>query len=183
MTLLVLLYIIHGSFRGPSSTLSVALSVTPLPIPELPLELPRPPPTLVKPRIVSLFPPEPLLLRQHGQPSGFRPSRRLRRHYVAEQTDRTQVYDEMDSEDLPTMERRVFPHHDLDDASCKSMPWQHALFVTCNSFHEHDMTQGLDTNTTALVSDKGFWRLAWRQGREEPRSDEHNDMIILKTLQ
>ena len=111
----------------------------------------------------------------------------LRRHDLPEQTDRTQVYDGLDSEDLPDMERRVFPQHDLGDAACEAAPWQKNFYPNCNEFHATDLEQALlNHEQLSILSSRGSWRLAWQYYQDDAQHKERHSpehTIVIKTLQ
>jgi hypothetical protein len=115
--------------------------------------------------------------------------RSIRQVDIAEQTDRTQVYDRLDSEDLPEMERRVFPQHPYDDDCEPAADWQRTFHSICNDFHALDMIESMTASQNhrlKILSEKGFWRTAWVYkedgflGGSNPNRTEV-ESIVLKT--
>jgi len=90
-------------------------------------------------------------------------SPQLRRHGNNEEVDTTRFYDQGDSVDFPEMEVRKWPQHEFD-SDCEPMAnWQSDFHPVCNEIHAvADIRQSLVDEELSLLSDKGFWRHAWR---------------------
>lgn len=111
-------------------------------------------------------------------------SRTLQR-YPMEQSDPTQSYHFLDSQDLPDMERRIFPAHDLQDDRCiPSSKWQSMVFPTCNNVHALDLQASVTHHQQAFVlSNRGFWRTAWEYVEDTTlQNDDHQSSLVLKTF-
>jgi len=79
-----------------------------------------------------------------------------------ENIDNTRFYDQLDSADVPGMERRQWPQHDFDP-DCEPMAkWQSEFHPVCNEIHTvADVQQSLVDDDLSLLGN-GFWRHAWR---------------------
>lgn len=68
-----------------------------------------------------------------------------------------------DSRELPGMERRQWPRHEFDPNCEPSAKWQSSFYPVCNEIHAGaDLRQVLIDGDFSLLSNKGFWRHAWR---------------------
>lgn len=77
--------------------------------------------------------------------------------------DMTTLYDRGDSNDFPDMERRLWPGHEFDP-DCEPMArWQSEFHPVCNDIHAvADLKSSLVNGDVSLLSNRGFWRHAWR---------------------
>lgn len=91
--------------------------------------------------------------------------------------DPTRFYSIKDSSDLPGMERRKFPSHDIDPHCKPVSPWQSRSFPVCNELHADDMKGGLLNNEISLLSSQGSWRIAWRK-----EAHPFNSTLVWKTF-
>ena len=84
--------------------------------------------------------------------------------------DLTRYYPQIDSADEEYhMERKEWPRHDFDPDNCRPMhEWQSTSFPVCNTIHETNLGDGMVDNDFDLISNKGFWRHAWKT----------NDLVI-----
>jgi len=111
-------------------------------------------------------------------------SRTLQR-YPIDTSDMTQSYSYLDSQDLPDIERRVFPHHDLDNEHCVPMAdWQSMIFPTCNGVHELDMESSVQSKQALILSNRGFWRTAWEyvENMTVKNTSQYEFSMVLKTF-
>jgi hypothetical protein len=75
------------------------------------------------------------------------------RTFRAMPTDVTQLYDDVDSEDYAETMEKMEKH-------CR--PSQYQPHPTCNNVHSIDLANDLlPSNTTFILSTKGFWRYTW----------------------
>lgn len=90
--------------------------------------------------------------------------------------DVTRFYHEQDSsQDFPQMERRTWPHHNLDPEHCLPMAsWQAKFHPLCNEIHATDFHNALLKENFSVISRSGFWRDTWRL-------DENNDSNNMTT--
>lgn len=80
-----------------------------------------------------------------------------------EDLDPTRLYPVGNSEDFPTMERRLWPEHEFDRHCQPSAQWQSTFHPVCNDIHTVvNLHQGLIQQDVTLLSGKGFWRHAWK---------------------
>jgi hypothetical protein len=95
----------------------------------------------------------------------------------AHDDDVTRFYPTVDSQDT-SMERRIWPQHELDPHCEPIADWQTTFYPICNELHGTDMTDSLVDDDLQLLSSKGFWRHAWQM------DDEANQNIttVLKTF-
>ena len=94
--------------------------------------------------------------------------------------DPTMIYDQSDSSDLPTMERKKWPDHDFDPNCKPSASWQSTFYPTCNEIHSNaDMRQVMIDEEFTLLSSKGYWRHAWLHD-VKGRSDQYMSNIPFK---
>jgi hypothetical protein len=98
---------------------------------------------------------------------------------VDEDNDVTRFYPTVDSQDT-SMERRIWPQHELD-LHCEPMAdWQTTFYPVCNELHATaSMTDSFIRDDLQLLSSKGFWRHAWQMDHEKAN---HNITTVLKTL-
>jgi hypothetical protein len=91
--------------------------------------------------------------------------------------DVTRFYPTVDSQDT-SMERRVWPQHELDPHCEPMADWQTTFYPICNELHGTDMKDVLFHDNLQLLSSKGFWRHAWQM------DDDANQNIttVLKTF-
>ena len=84
---------------------------------------------------------------------------------LASEPDRTRFYADptISSQDLPFMERRIYPKHEYD-LHCEPIDpsWQNSFYPVCNEMHSHSMTDDMRDDMLSILSVKGSWRLAWK---------------------
>jgi hypothetical protein len=93
--------------------------------------------------------------------------------------DTTRLYGTGDSSDLSTMERRIWPRHELDSHCVPMHQWQTTMFPTCNDMHALGVADTLVEANLSLLSNRGFWRHAWRYHKENVNE---NTTTVLKTF-
>lgn len=77
--------------------------------------------------------------------------------------DLTRYYPVGSSKDFPKMERRRWPRHEFDPNCVPSAEWQSSFYPVCNDIHATaDLRDALISGSLSLLSNKGFWRHAWR---------------------
>jgi hypothetical protein len=77
--------------------------------------------------------------------------------------DWTRFYPEGDSNDFPTMERRLWPKHEFDPHCIPMAKWQSEFYPVCNDIHANaNLREAILSGQLSLLSNKGFWRHAWR---------------------
>lgn len=78
--------------------------------------------------------------------------------------DFTRFYPQIDSADEDYhIERKQWPQHDFDPENCRPMhKWQSTSFPVCNTIHEKDILSSMVENSFQSITQKGFWRHAWR---------------------
>jgi hypothetical protein len=91
--------------------------------------------------------------------------------------DVTRLYPTVDSQDT-SMERRIWPKHELDPHCEPMADWQTTFYPICNELHGTDMTESLVDDDLELLSSKGFWRHAWQMDDEA----NQNVTTVLKTF-
>jgi hypothetical protein len=91
--------------------------------------------------------------------------------------DVTRFYPTVDSQDT-SMERRIWPKHELDPHCEPMADWQTTFYPICNELHGTDMTDSLVDDDLQLLSSKGFWRHAWQMDGEA----NQNVTTVLKTF-
>jgi hypothetical protein len=79
----------------------------------------------------------------------------------AHDNDVTRFYPTVDSQDT-SMERRIWPQHELDPHCEPMADWQTTFYPICNELHGTDMMDSLVNDDLQLLSSKGFWRHAWQ---------------------
>jgi hypothetical protein len=115
---------------------------------------------------------------------------RVVKTYPAEQTDETQLYPQIDSNDYPyneTLQVRSFPPQrgdflggqkieDMVRPNCRPMAkWQTTFHPTCNVFHGLDTIDSMGAGELAFLG-RGSWRDAWTM---QSHQDERN--FVFKT--
>lgn len=61
------------------------------------------------------------------------------------------------------MERRRWPQHEFDQNCVPSAEWQSNFYPVCNEIHATtNLREALISGDLSLLSNKGFWRHAWR---------------------
>jgi hypothetical protein len=91
--------------------------------------------------------------------------------------DATRLYPVMDSQDT-SMERRIWPTHELDPHCEPMADWQTTFYPVCNEMHATNMADSFIHDDLQLLSKKGFWRHAWQMDKEA----KQNITTVLKTL-
>jgi hypothetical protein len=92
--------------------------------------------------------------------------------------DVTRFYPTVDSQDT-SMERRIWPQHELDPHCEPMADWQTTFYPICNELHGTDMTDSLVDDDLQLLSSKGFWRHAWQMDDE---ANQNITTVVLKTF-
>jgi hypothetical protein len=96
--------------------------------------------------------------------------------------DYTQRYPVMDSDDAPTMEKRMWPRHEFHSDCIPASEWQHLSFPTCSTLHGTSLRDLIVNNRLRLLSDKGFWRLVWELRESPGGSADSPEAVVLKTF-
>jgi hypothetical protein len=91
--------------------------------------------------------------------------------------DVTRFYPAVDSQDT-SMERRVWPQHELDPHCEPMADWQTTFHPICNELHGTAMADSFVDDDFQLLSSKGFWRHAWQMDNE----GEQNITTVWKTF-
>lgn len=115
---------------------------------------------------------------------------RVVKEYPPEFSDITQYYPIADSVDdsrvQTSMERHTFPRRgDNSESKDDCVPianWQMNLFPTCNHLHTVDFRKELASDSLTLLSDKGFWRHAWKLRSHSGAGSSRDNAMVLKTI-
>lgn len=96
--------------------------------------------------------------------------------------DLTRYYQVADSKDHPTMERRKWPNHEFDPHCIPSAQWQSEFHPVCNDIHATvDLRQTILSGELTLLSNKGFWRHAWRHNQTDATGNQ-SAVTVWKTF-
>jgi serine/threonine protein kinase len=94
--------------------------------------------------------------------------------------DLTRYYQVADSKDHPTMERRKWPNHEFDPHCIPSAKWQSEFHPVCNDIHATvDIRQTLLSGELTLLSNKGFWRHAWRHNQTDNATGNNQSAVTV----
>ena len=101
---------------------------------------------------------------------------------ASEQTDPSQLYPLMDSND--EKDREIMKHMEMRpptiQGDCVPMQeWQTGYYPTCNMFHDMNMVDDRVWDTD-LFGTKGYFRMAWKVERRAPFPDAEG--VVMKTL-
>jgi hypothetical protein len=96
-------------------------------------------------------------------------------------SDLTRYYPVGTSNDYPAMERRRWPNHEFDPHCIPSAKWQSEFHPVCNDIHATvNIREALLSGELSLLSNKGFWRHAWRYNQTE--AGNHSSVTVWKTF-
>jgi hypothetical protein len=99
--------------------------------------------------------------------------------------DRTRFYPVGDSQDdFPDMERRQWPNHEFDPQHCHpAAAWQSNFYPVCNDIHAvADLGQSLIDEDLVLLSNRGFWRQAWKHHPNSSNAQFAESATVWKTF-